>query len=63
MHAGRDSPHYAPTSVGALMDTAFLRHAAHEFRGEHHATAETRPRLRQAWRSSLRRAIARLLHC
>ena len=62
MHAGRDSLHYAPTSVGALMDTEFLRHAAHDVQGGHDAAAQARQRLRPTWRTVLRRAVARLLH-
>ena len=34
MHAHQDQPHYAPASVGALMDPAFLRGAVIDANGD-----------------------------
>ena len=61
MHAGQAPLHYAPVSVGALMDPAFLRDAVHDAEGEHHAALGTRRGLSR-WRTALRRAIAQWLH-
>ena len=41
MHAHQDQPHYAPASVGALMDPAFLRGAVIDANGDRRA--ETTP--------------------
>jgi len=62
MHAGQVPLHYAPVSVGALMDPAFLRDAVHDAEGEqHHGSAPTRWRPMPRWRVAVERAIARIL--
>ena len=60
MHAGQDSLHYAPASVGALMDTAFLRHAVHDVQGASHPAAEMSPGRRPTWRIALRHMMVQL---
>ncbi len=61
MHASQVSLHYMPSSVGALMDPAFLRDAMLDADGERHGPS--RPPipepLRRAWRA-LRAITARL---
>jgi hypothetical protein len=47
---------------GGLMDTEYMRHAAHDVQGEHDAATQARQHLQPAWRTVLRRAIARLMH-
>jgi len=50
MHAHPVQPHYAPTSVGALMDPAFLRNAVIDANGDRRAESTASPSLRQRWR-------------
>ena len=60
MHAGQAPLHYAPASVGALMDPAFVRDAVHDAEGEHRNARGTRREAPQ-WRKVLRRALTHLL--
>lgn len=63
MHAGQVPLHYTPSSVGALMDPAFLRVAVLDAGGEPHASFSAwppmPPRLRAAWRA-IQSTLARL---
>ena len=49
MHGHQDRPHYAPASVGALMDPAFLRSAAIDASGDRRAENSSPVTLRQRW--------------
>jgi hypothetical protein len=57
MHAHHVEPHYAPSSVGALMDPVFLRGAVIDANGGHRAEGASPPRLWLRWRRAIR-AIA-----
>jgi len=57
MHAHQVQPHYAPTSVGALMDPAFLRNAVIDANGDRRAESPASPSLRLRWRLAIQ-AIA-----
>jgi len=53
MHAHQDQPHYAPASVGALMDTSFLRGAVIDANGDRRAEATPSATLRLRWRAAM----------
>ena len=53
MHAHQDQPHYAPASVGALMDTAFLRGAVIDANGDRPAERTSSATLRLRWRIAM----------
>jgi len=62
MHAGQTPLHYAPASVGGLMDPVFLRRAVLDAEGGRHADAGTgATRSRRHWCAAWRRLVARLL--
>ena len=54
MHAGQIPLHYTPTSVGALMDPAFLRGAVLDADGEHHGSSSRWPPMPPRLRAALR---------
>ncbi|HEV7575829.1 MAG TPA: hypothetical protein VGO85_07280, partial [Caldimonas sp.] len=54
MHAPRAQPRYAPTSVGALMDTTFLRAAMGDANGDRRVEPAPSPTLRRRWSHALR---------
>lgn len=60
MHAHQDQPHYAPASVGALMDPVFLRAAVIDANGDRHAerTSSARLRLGLRWRIAVHAVAA-----
>ncbi len=45
MYVPQNPIHYTPSSVGGLMDTAFLRRAALSAGGEHEAAGRAHPSL------------------
>jgi hypothetical protein len=49
MHAHPTQPHYAPASVGALMDPEFLRGAVIDANGDRHAEGRAPVPLRLRW--------------
>ena len=53
MHAHQDQPHYAPASVGALMDPAFLRGAVIDANGDRRAETTSSAAWRQRWRAAM----------
>jgi hypothetical protein len=53
MHTHQAQPHYAPSSVGALMDPAFLRRAVTDMNGEDHDTKVAASTLRLRWQLAL----------
>jgi hypothetical protein len=53
MNAHHAQPHYAPTSVGALMDPAFLRNAVMEANGDRREEAATLATWRWRWRGAV----------
>jgi len=53
MHAHQDQPHYAPASVGALMDTSFLRGAVIDANGDRRAETTPSATLRLRWRAAM----------
>jgi len=61
MHPSQSQVHYAPASVGALMDPAFLRGVVLDADGVHPPGADT-PRIavKERWRMALRSAASLL---
>jgi hypothetical protein len=53
MHAHQVQPHYAPSSVGALMDPAFLRNAVIDANGDRRAESIASPSLQRRWRMAI----------
>jgi hypothetical protein len=53
MHDHQTQPHYSPSSVGALMDPAFLRGVMLDTNGDHHAESPSRSTLLVRWRVAL----------
>jgi hypothetical protein len=53
MNAHHAQPYYAPSSVGALMDPAFLRHAVMEANGDRHEETVALATLRWRWRGAI----------
>ena len=49
MRAHQTQPHYAPASVGALMDPGFLRGAVIDANGDRRAERSTPVPLRRRW--------------
>ena len=62
MYTAQDQPHYAPTSVGALMDPLFLRRAVDDAsaQGFPQDPASRLPPAR--WRAALKVAFSAWLH-
>ena len=61
MHAGRIQDHQTPSSVGALMDPAFLRGAVLDADGDHPADTGAWPPMPALWTAAfrgLRRVVA-----
>ena len=58
MHAHGDQPHYAPTSVGALMDPEFLRNAVHDANGDRHEASTPSPELWLRWQVAMQAVAA-----
>jgi hypothetical protein len=53
MDAHHLQPHYTPSSVGALMDTAFLRNAVMEANGDRRGVTATSSNLHWSWRHAI----------
>jgi hypothetical protein len=53
MHDHQTQPHYSPSSVGALMDPAFLRGVMLDTNGDHRAESAPCSTLRLRWRVAL----------
>ena len=53
MYEHHMQPRYAPTSVGALMDPAFLRHAVMDANGDRRDETATLATLRWRWRGAI----------
>ena len=53
MHSPHSHPHYAPSSVGALMDPGFLRRAVDDAESQGHAQQAWIPAPKFAWRSAI----------
>jgi len=53
MDAHHAQPHYAPSSVGGLMDPAFLRSAVMDANGDRRDDAASPQTLRLRWRGAL----------
>ena len=61
MHSSQSQVHYAPASVGALMDPEFLRGAVLDADGVHQLGADSRRiAARERWRIALRSAASLL---
>jgi hypothetical protein len=60
MHAHQAQPHYAPSSVGALMDPTFLRRAVIDMNGDDHDTKVESSTLRLRWQTALHAIAAAL---
>lgn len=60
MHQSQDQIHYAPASVGALIDTGLLRRAIRDAEGGK-PDNEHVPATRQPWRIAMRTLVARCL--
>jgi hypothetical protein len=60
MHAHQVQPHYAPSSVGALMDPAFLRDAVLDANGDRRAESTVSPSLRRRWQLAIAAIAAAL---
>jgi hypothetical protein len=58
MHGHQDRPHYAPASVGALMDPAFLRGAALDASGARRTESTSSVTMRERWRVAMRSIAA-----
>lgn len=58
MHAHQDQPHYAPASVGALMDPSFLRGAVIDANGDRRAENASSAALRLRWRAAMHAVAA-----
>jgi hypothetical protein len=50
MHSHQTQPHYAPSSVGALMDPGFLRNAVIDANGDRRPENASPVTLSQCWR-------------
>ncbi len=57
MHAHPTQPHYAPASVGGLMDPAFLRWTVIDAEGGRRA-GSTSPAMRPRWRTVMHAVTA-----
>ena len=57
MHASQAPLHYAPASVGALMDPEFLRGAVSDADGRHPSTVSSWPRM-PAWLRAAAQIVA-----
>jgi hypothetical protein len=53
MHAHQDQPHYAPASVGALMDPAFLRAAVNDANSDRRAENTSSATVWLRWRIAI----------
>ena len=53
MHSPHSHPHYAPSSVGALMDPGFLRRAVDDAEAQGHAQRSRVPLPKSAWRCAM----------
>ncbi len=53
MHSPNSHPHYAPSSVGALMDPGFLRRAVDDAESQGRAQQAQVPAPKAAWRSAM----------
>ena len=53
MYEHHMQPHYAPSSVGALMDPGFLRRAAMEANGDRREEGPSLAILRWRWRDAI----------
>ncbi|CAN5299125.1 hypothetical protein BH11PSE9_BH11PSE9_15310 [soil metagenome] len=53
MYSQHSHPHYAPSSVGALMDPAFLRRAIDDAEAHGHAQQALAPAPKAAWRCAM----------
>lgn len=60
MHEHNGQAHYAPASVGALIDTGFLRHAAMEANDERRAERARPSALRRRLSEAMRTLAAAL---
>ena len=60
MHEHHGQAHYAPASVGALIDTAFLRRAAMEANDERRAERTLPSAMRLRWIDAMRALIVAL---
>jgi hypothetical protein len=58
MHAYQDQPHYAPASVGALMDPAFLRSAVIDANGDRRDQTPPSAALLLRWRVAMHAVAA-----
>jgi hypothetical protein len=58
MHAHPTEPHYAPASVGALMDPTFLRDAVRDANGDYRTAERLSPMLLLRWRDAMRALAA-----
>lgn len=53
MHDRQTQPHYSPSSVGALMEPAFLRDVMLNANGDRHAETSSLSTLRLRWQGAL----------
>jgi hypothetical protein len=60
MRADKGQPHFAPTSVGVLVDPAFLRSAMIDANGDRHAETVSRPTLHLRWKDTMHAIAAAL---
>jgi hypothetical protein len=58
MHAHQTQPHYAPWSVGALMDPTFLRGTVIDANGDRRAESPSSATLRLRWRIAMHAVAA-----
>lgn len=58
MHEHLTQPHYAPASVGGLMDPAFLRGAMLDAEGGRRAKSTSLPAKRPRWRTAVQAVAA-----
>ena len=58
MHDHQAQPRYAPSSVGALMDPAFLRDAVMDANGDRRAESVSSASLRLRWQTAWRAVVA-----
>lgn len=62
MRTDSNQPHYAPASVGALMDPAFLRGARHDADGASPIFLPEQPALWQRLQSAVQTVFAAIRH-